>query len=165
MNARLHRRTCALNDRTLGTTTHMDRKEIQAIADGFNEEFMRTVGALARSEGIPSFRMPTVAACLVMSSASSPSTCAAASSRTAWRACAARRATTTWSSRSAAAPRAVSIMWVIAAGTPTTLLTKLRMVPAGDWPTGVYWFGEDVLRIGLVAARELPRDRTTYWSA
>ena len=43
----------------------------------------------------------------------------------------------------------------------TTLLTKLRMVPAADWPTGVYWFGEDVLRVGLVAARELPRDRTT----
>ena len=52
-------------------------------------------------------------------------------------------------------------LWVIAAGTPTTLLTKLRMVPAVDWPTGVYWFGEDVLRVGLVAARELPRDRTT----
>ena len=52
-------------------------------------------------------------------------------------------------------------LWVIAAGTPTTLLTKLRMVPAADWPTGVYWFGEDVLRVGLVAARELPRDRTT----
>src|ERR1700755_425129 len=27
-------------------------------------------------------------------------------------------------------------LWVIAAGTPTTLLTKLRMVPAVDWPTG-----------------------------
>lgn len=52
-------------------------------------------------------------------------------------------------------------LWVIAAGTPTTLLTKLRMVSAPDWPTGVYWFGEDVLRVGLVAARELPRDRTT----
>ncbi|HEX7841436.1 MAG TPA: hypothetical protein VF469_28380 [Kofleriaceae bacterium] len=52
-------------------------------------------------------------------------------------------------------------LWVIAAGTPATLLTKLRMVPAADWPTGVYWFGEDVLRVGLVAARELPRDRTT----
>jgi hypothetical protein len=52
-------------------------------------------------------------------------------------------------------------LWVIAAGTPTTLLTKLRMVAAADWPTGVYWFGEDVLRVGLIAARELPRDRTT----
>jgi hypothetical protein len=52
-------------------------------------------------------------------------------------------------------------LWVIAAGTPATLLTKLRMVSADDWPTGVYWFGEDVLRVGLVAARELPRDRTT----
>jgi hypothetical protein len=52
-------------------------------------------------------------------------------------------------------------LWVIAAGTPTTLLAKLRMIPAADWPTGVYWFGEDVLRVGLIAARELPRDRTT----
>lgn len=52
-------------------------------------------------------------------------------------------------------------LWVIAAGTPTTLLAKLRMIPAADWPTGVYWFGDDVLRVGLVAARELPRDRTT----
>lgn len=50
---------------------------------------------------------------------------------------------------------------MIAAGTPTTLLTKLRMVRADDWPTGMYWFVEDVLRVGLVAARELPRDRTT----
>ena len=30
----------------------MDRKELREIADGFNEEFMRTVGALARGEGI-----------------------------------------------------------------------------------------------------------------
>jgi hypothetical protein len=63
------------------------------------------------------------------------------------------------------APAAVApvdpFLWVIAAGTPTTLLTKLLMVPAAEWPTGVYWFGEDVLRVGLVAARELPRDRTT----
>jgi hypothetical protein len=50
---------------------------------------------------------------------------------------------------------------VIAAGTPTTLLTKLRMEPAADWPPGVNGFGDDVLRVGLVAARELPRDRTT----
>ena len=35
------------------------------------------------------------------------------------------------------------------------------MVPAPDWPTGVYWFGEEVLRVGLVAARELPQERTT----
>jgi hypothetical protein len=59
------------------------------------------------------------------------------------------------------APVVDPFLWVIAAGTPTTLLTKLRMVPAAGWPTGVYWFGEDVLRVGLVAARELPRDRTT----
>jgi hypothetical protein len=54
---------------------------------------------------------------------------------------------------------------VIAASTPTTLLTKLRMVRADDWPTGMYWFVEDVLRVGLVAARELPRDARRCWSA
>lgn len=61
----------------------------------------------------------------------------------------------------AVAPVVDPFLWVIAAGTPTTLLTKVRMVPAAEWPTGVYWFGEDMLRVGLVAARELPRDRTT----
>jgi len=35
------------------------------------------------------------------------------------------------------------------------------MVRADDWPTGMYWCVEDVLRVGLVAAQELPRDRTT----
>jgi hypothetical protein len=53
------------------------------------------------------------------------------------------------------------VLWVIAAGTPATLLTELPMVPAADGPPGVYGFGGDVLRVGLIAARELPRDRTT----
>jgi hypothetical protein len=52
-------------------------------------------------------------------------------------------------------------LWIIAAGAPTTLLTKLRLEPAPDWPVGVYFFGEDVLRVGFVVASELPRDRTT----
>lgn len=61
----------------------------------------------------------------------------------------------------ALAPGVAPFLWVIAAGTPTTLVTKLPMVPAADWPPGVYGFGGDVLRVGLIAARELPRDRTT----
>jgi hypothetical protein len=58
-------------------------------------------------------------------------------------------------------PGVAPMLWVIAAGTPTTLLTQLPMVPAADGPPGVYSFGGDVLRVGLIAARELPRDRTT----
>jgi hypothetical protein len=58
-------------------------------------------------------------------------------------------------------PGVAPMLWVIAAGTPTTLLTQLPMVPEADGPPGVYRFGGDVLRVGLIAARELPRDRTT----
>jgi hypothetical protein len=52
-------------------------------------------------------------------------------------------------------------LWIVAAGTPTTLVAELRMGPAPDWPQGVYLFGGDVLRVGLVAANELPRERST----
>ena len=52
-------------------------------------------------------------------------------------------------------------LWIIAAGAPTTLLTKLKLAPARGWPAGVYHFGDDILRVGLVVASELPRDRST----
>jgi hypothetical protein len=54
-----------------------------------------------------------------------------------------------------------SFLWIIAAGAPTTLLTELELAPAPDWPAGVYFFGADILRVGIVVASELPRDRTT----
>jgi hypothetical protein len=54
-----------------------------------------------------------------------------------------------------------SFLWIIAAGVPTTLLTKLELEAAPDWPAGVYLFGGDVLRVGLLVASELPRDATT----
>ena len=54
-----------------------------------------------------------------------------------------------------------SFLWIIAAGAPTTLLTKLELEPALGWPAGVYLFGADVLRVGLIVATELPRDATT----
>jgi hypothetical protein len=41
------------------------------------------------------------------------------------------------------------------------LLTKLELKAAPDWPVGVYLFGGDVLRVGLVVASELPREATT----
>lgn len=52
-------------------------------------------------------------------------------------------------------------LWIIAAGTPTTLLTKLKLERSYRWPAGIYLFGDDVLRVGLVVASELPRDSTT----
>jgi hypothetical protein len=51
-------------------------------------------------------------------------------------------------------------LWIIAAGAPTALLTKLEFKPAHGWPAGVYFFGDDILRVGLVVASELPRDPT-----
>jgi hypothetical protein len=54
-----------------------------------------------------------------------------------------------------------SFLWIIAAGAPTTLLDKLRLERSTDWPVGVYLFGDDVLRVGIVVASQLPRDRTT----
>ena len=52
-------------------------------------------------------------------------------------------------------------LWIIAAGRPETLLRRLELVPAPGWPPGVYRFGGEVLRVGLVAAGELPRERST----
>jgi hypothetical protein len=54
-----------------------------------------------------------------------------------------------------------SFLWIIAAGVPTTLLTRLELKPAPGWPAGVFLFGADVLRVGLIVATELPRDATT----
>jgi hypothetical protein len=52
-------------------------------------------------------------------------------------------------------------LWIIAAGAPTTLLTKLRPAPGLGWPPGVYFFGDDIFRVGLVVASELPGDPST----
>ena len=52
-------------------------------------------------------------------------------------------------------------LWIIAAGTPTFLLEELELAPAPYWPVGVYLFGGDALRVGIVVANKLPRDSTT----
>jgi hypothetical protein len=54
-----------------------------------------------------------------------------------------------------------SFLWIIAAGAPTTLVAKLKLERSSGWPVGTYLFGDDVLRVGIVVASELPRDRTT----
>jgi post-segregation antitoxin (ccd killing protein) len=56
---------------------------------------------------------------------------------------------------------AAPFLWIIAAGTPKRLVAELELAPAPGWPAGVYLFGGSVLRVGLVAANELPRDRRT----
>ncbi|HWO17195.1 MAG TPA: hypothetical protein VNO30_00405 [Kofleriaceae bacterium] len=56
-------------------------------------------------------------------------------------------------------------LWIIAAGAPKALLARLELRPASEsgsrWPAGVYFYGDTVLRVGLVVASELPRDRST----
>jgi hypothetical protein len=58
-------------------------------------------------------------------------------------------------------PFSEPFLWLIAAGAPIAVLTKLKLEPAPGWPAGVYFFGDDILRVGLVVASELPRDRST----
>jgi len=53
-------------------------------------------------------------------------------------------------------------LWIIAAGSPTTILSKLRLERSLAWPAGVYLFGDDILRVGIIVASELPRDSTTF---
>ncbi|MEP7126638.1 MAG: hypothetical protein ABJE95_37245 [Byssovorax sp.] len=52
-------------------------------------------------------------------------------------------------------------LWIITAGAPMTLLRELTLAPATGWPAGAYFFGADILRVGLVVASELPRDRSS----
>jgi hypothetical protein len=52
-------------------------------------------------------------------------------------------------------------LWIIAAGSPKAILTKLKLQPSRGWPPGVYFFGDDILRIGIVVASKLPRNRST----
>ena len=68
-------------------------------------------------------------------------------------------------------------LWIITAGRPSTVLSLLGAVPAEGWPLGVYMspgkpldIGDrpahpsepgGMLRVGIVVASELPRDRST----
>jgi hypothetical protein len=52
-------------------------------------------------------------------------------------------------------------LWVITAGVPTMLLSELKLEAASGWPEGVYLFGGNVLRVGLVVSSKLPQDRST----
>jgi len=52
-------------------------------------------------------------------------------------------------------------LWLIAAAASVPTMRKLKVEPAPGWPPGVYFFGDDLLRVGIVVASELPRDRST----
>jgi hypothetical protein len=74
-------------------------------------------------------------------------------------------------------PSARPFLWIITAGRPSTVLSSFGAVPAEGWPRGVYASpGEPLaagerpagtrepgglLRVGIVVASELPRDRST----
>jgi len=47
------------------------------------------------------------------------------------------------------------------AGTPTTILSELKLKPAHGWPAGVCFFGAGILRVGIVVASKLPPDPST----
>jgi hypothetical protein len=53
------------------------------------------------------------------------------------------------------------LLWIIAATVSTPILRKLKVDAAPGWPAGVYFHGDDLYRVGLVVAAELPRDRST----
>lgn len=52
-------------------------------------------------------------------------------------------------------------LWILCGGAPDSILTKLTLKASSEWPAGVYLFGDDVLRVGIVVASDLPRERTT----
>lgn len=53
------------------------------------------------------------------------------------------------------------LLWIIAAEVSAPMLRKLKPDRAPGWPAGVYFVGDDVFRVGIVVADELPRDRST----
>jgi len=59
------------------------------------------------------------------------------------------------------APIVEPFPWLLAPVASVPMLRKLEVKAAPGWPPGVYFFGDNVLRVGFVVASELPRDRTT----
>jgi hypothetical protein len=53
------------------------------------------------------------------------------------------------------------LLWIIAAEASVPMLLKLKLEPASGWPPGVYSHGDDLYRVRIVVASELPRDRST----
>ncbi len=57
-------------------------------------------------------------------------------------------------------PSAPPFLWIVAAGSPTAILTGLKFRRASGWPRGVYVLS-NILRVGIVVGSELARERST----
>lgn len=53
------------------------------------------------------------------------------------------------------------VLWLLVAAVSAPMLRELEAAAAAGWPEGVYAFGGDVLRVRIVVASELPRERST----
>ncbi len=58
-------------------------------------------------------------------------------------------------------PIVAPFLWIIVATVSAPMLLELAAKAAAGWPAGVYFHGDDLYRVGIVVADELPRDRST----
>jgi hypothetical protein len=58
-------------------------------------------------------------------------------------------------------PLVAPMLWIVTASASARMLCELKVEPAPDWHQGVYFFCHSVLRVGIVVASKLPRDRST----
>jgi hypothetical protein len=53
------------------------------------------------------------------------------------------------------------MLWIVAVAFSEPMLRKLKVRTNASFPKGVYFHGDDLHRVGIVVASELPRDRST----
>ncbi len=53
------------------------------------------------------------------------------------------------------------LLWILAPAVSAPMLRKLKAEAAPGWPAGVYFVGDDLFRVRIVVANELPRERST----
>jgi hypothetical protein len=53
------------------------------------------------------------------------------------------------------------MLWILAVSFSEPMLRKLTVRTRAGWPKGVHFHGDDLHRVGIVVASELPRDRST----
>jgi hypothetical protein len=53
------------------------------------------------------------------------------------------------------------MLWILAVAFSEPMLRKLKVRTRASFPSGVYFHGDDLHRVGIVVASELPRDRST----
>ena len=53
------------------------------------------------------------------------------------------------------------VLWILVAAVSAPMLREPEIAALSAWPRGVYAFGGDLLRVRIVVASELPRERST----